>query len=61
MISVAVQKGSWVYVYNERNQHIFSKEGDLYGFTGATVSVKRGSWVYTYNERGSQISAKSTN
>ena len=55
-ISTAIQKGSSVYVYNEKNSQIFSKTCELYGFTGTTVSVKRGSVVYVYNEKGSQIS-----
>lgn len=57
MISVAVQRGNYVYVQNERGVQIFSVYGDLYGFTGSTVSVKRGGYVYTYDERGCQISS----
>lgn len=57
MISVAVQRGSYVYAYDDTNRQIFSVNGDLYGFTSTTVSVQRGSYVYVYNERGIQISS----
>lgn len=57
MISVAVQSGSNVKVYNERNTLIFTKSGTLVGYTGSTVSVKTGSGnVQTFNERGTLIS-----
>lgn len=56
MISVAVQKGSFVYVYDEKNHQLFSKSGTLVGYTGSSVSVKSGSFVYTYDDRGRQIS-----
>ena len=56
MITTAVQKGSSVYVYGERNQVLFTKSGTLMGYTGSTVSVKNGSSVYTYNEKGAVIS-----
>lgn len=57
MISVAVQRGSTVYVYNEKNIQIFARTGELYGYTSTTVSIKRGSTVYVYNEKGIQTSA----
>lgn len=56
MISVAVQKGNSVYVYNEKNQNICIQSGTLAGFTSTTFSVKKGSSVYTYNEKGQNIS-----
>lgn len=58
-ITLAVEKGKTVYVYNERNSQLYSKSGELVGYTSSTVSVKQGSTVYTYNERGSQISSHS--
>ena len=58
MISTAVQRGSWIYVYDERNNQCASISGDqLMGFTSTTVSVKRGSWIYVYDEKGSQMSS----
>lgn len=56
-ISVAIQKGSSVYVYDDRNHLIFTKIGELYGFTSSTVSLRKGSCVYTYDERGRQKSS----
>lgn len=59
MIGSAIQRGSTVYVYNEKGSVLStipssSKPGEgLTGFTSSTVSVRRGSTVYTYNERGS--------
>ena len=60
-IGNAVQKGSMVYIYDERSRQLASvSAGDgLQGYTGSTVSVKRGSMVYTYNERGQQVSMTS--
>ena len=55
-ISTAVQRGSWVYVYNEKGSQVTTIAGDLHGFTGSSVSVKRGSWVYVFDEHGHQQS-----
>ena len=60
-ISTAIQRGSFVYVYDEKNRQIFSHSGQLNGYTSSTVSIKRGSFVYTYDERGRQISSHSSN
>ena len=60
-IGTAVQRGSFVFIYNEKSQQIASVPagmgpGDgLVGFTATTVSVRRGSLVFLYNERGMQI------
>jgi hypothetical protein len=59
MITLAVQRGIMVYVYNEKNQVIRTLSGELYGFTSATVSIKRGSMIYTYNEKGITVSTTS--
>lgn len=56
MIITAVQKGSTVYVYGEHNRLLFTKSGELHGYTGSSVSVKKGNTVYTYNDRGSLVS-----
>lgn len=56
-ITTAVQRGSWVYVYNEHGSQVTSVYGELHGFTGSTVSVRRGSWIYVYDEHGSQQSS----
>ena len=56
MIITAVQKGSMVYVYGERNKLLFTQSGELHGYTGSSVSIKKGNMIYCYNERGSLIS-----
>lgn len=56
MIITAVQKGSMVYVYGERNKLLFTQSGELHGYTGSSVSVKKDNTVYTYNDRGSLVS-----
>lgn len=49
-IGNAVQRGSWVYVYNEKNQQIFIQPAGngpndgLKGYTSSTVNIQRGSW-----------------
>ena len=57
MITTAVQRGNYVYVYDERNCQVASQYGQLQGYTGSTFSVKRDNYVYTYDERGCQISS----
>ncbi|MBQ7245015.1 MAG: hypothetical protein IJS34_01435 [Alphaproteobacteria bacterium] len=53
-IGTAVQRGSWVYVYDDKGHQLTSIPGELHGFTSSTVSVKRGNWVYTFDEHGHQ-------
>jgi len=57
MISTAVQRGGWVYVYDEKGSQIATIDAadGLQGYTSNSVSVKRGGWIYIYDERGSQI------
>ena len=61
-IGNAVQRGDWVYVYDEKGTPLFTHpagsqpDDELKGYTGSTVNVRGGSWVYTYDERGWQIS-----
>lgn len=52
MIGSAQQNGSFVYVYNERGSVLFTKPGELQGFTALTVTVKNGRTSYTYDDRG---------
>ena len=54
MIGTAIQRGNYVYVYDEKNHQLYSQYGELYGFTGSTVSIKRNNYVYTYDEKGHQ-------
>ncbi len=61
-IGSAVQRGAWVYVYDERGKQTVTlpagsgPQDGLHSYTGATVSVRRGSWLYTHDERGRQLS-----
>ncbi len=57
-IASAVQKGSEVDVYDERGSRLFSKNGELQGFTSTTVSIKRDSYVTTYDAKGSSKFSK---
>lgn len=59
-IGNAVQRGGFVYVYNEKGSQIAClpagsgpNEG-LKGYTGSTVNIQRGAFIYIYNEKGSQ-------
>lgn len=56
MISLAIQRGNSVFVYNEKNNLLFCQIGILSGYTSNTVSIKKGRAVYTYNEKGALIS-----
>ena len=64
-IGNAVQRGSFVYVYDEKGRQLTALPagngpGDgLKGYTGATVSVRRGAFVYTHDKKGRQTSATS--
>ena len=40
-ISIAVQKGSTVFIYDENKNQIGSRHGELYGFTSSTISIKK--------------------
>lgn len=62
-IGNAVQRGSYVYVYDEKGRQTCAiasgsgpKDG-LTGYTSSTVNVRRGSYIYTYDEKGRQTSA----
>lgn len=53
-IGTAVQRGSWVYVFDDKNRQLTTISGELHGFTGTSVSVKRGNWIYVFDEHGHQ-------
>ena len=59
MISVAIQKGNFVYVKNEKNSQTACITGELMGYTSSTITVKRGNFAYTFDEKGSQKSCNS--
>lgn len=62
-IGNAVQRGSFVYIYDEKGRQIGSvsagsgKDDGLKGYTSTTVNIRRGSFIYTHNEKGRQISS----
>jgi hypothetical protein len=62
-IGNAVQRGSFVYIYDEKGQQIGSvsagsgKDDGLKGYTSTTVNIRRGSFIYTHDEKGRQISS----
>ena len=63
-IASAVERGSYIYVYNDMGNQICAISGGgsgpkdgLKGYTASTVSVRRGSYIYLYNAKGNQISA----
>ena len=58
MITLAVERGGFVYVYGDGNRQIASQAGSLHGYTSTTFSVKRDGYVYTYDERNHQISSQ---
>lgn len=53
-IGSAVQRGNSVNVYNERSVMLFSKVGELIGYTGTTVTIRRGNQAITYSDKGIQ-------
>lgn len=58
-IGSAIQKGSTVYVYDEKGSQLTSVSGELMGYTSSSFSVKKGGTIYVYNERGSMLSSHS--
>ena len=63
-IANAIQRGTVIYVYNEKNQQLFAKatgqgpSDGLKGYTSHSVNIQRGHVIYTYNEKGVQTSAR---
>lgn len=58
-IATAKQKGSNVYVYDEKGRVLFTKNGELVGTTSKTVSIKKGkSGIYVYDEKGRVLFTK---
>lgn len=61
-IGNAVEKGSFVYVYDEKGHQLFTKprgsqpNDGLKGYTSNTVNIRRGSFIYTYDAKGHQLS-----
>jgi hypothetical protein len=64
MIGSALERGSWIYVFDQGGMTLFSKakgsapKDGLLGFTGSTVTIRSGSSIYTYDEKGMTLHAK---
>lgn len=52
MIALAKQDGPCVMVYDENGSFMFSRSGELVGFTSTTVSIKNGGCITVYDEHG---------
>lgn len=65
-IRTAIQRGSAVYVYNEKNQQVLmlgvsGRPTDrLVGYTESTVSIQRGNAIHAFDERGRLLSVHGT-
>jgi hypothetical protein len=65
-IASAVQRGSMIFVYNERGNTLFVKTvglrpGDgLQGYTGSAVTVRDGSIIHTYDAKGNTLFVRSS-
>ena len=57
-IASAVQRGSWVYVYNAKGSQlcVISAGDGMTGYTGSSVSIKRGNFIYVFDAKGRQTS-----
>ena len=52
MIGYAIQRGSRVFVYDDKNHELTNKSGELLGFSSASYVVKNGRQVLVYDEHG---------
>ena len=52
-IGMAKQNGSYVEVYDESGSYLFSRTGELVGFTLNTVAIKEGNSVCVYGSDAS--------
>ena len=57
-IGMAQQQGNMVRVFDEKNRHLFSKSGELHGYTSTTVTVKEGSSLRMYDEKGRHVGSR---
>lgn len=56
-ITSAVQRGAFVYIYNEKFHQtgiVDTCGGSLQGFSGSSITVKRNNLSFLYDERGRQ-------
>lgn len=52
MIATAIEQNGYVYVYDESGSILFSRSGQLMGFTSTTVSIKENGCTYVYDANG---------
>jgi hypothetical protein len=57
-IGMAMEKGSAVVAYNEKNRELFRKNGKLHGYTAAGVTVINGNSLITYDDKGRETSRR---
>jgi len=61
-IGNAVQRSSFVYVYDDKDRQLCmlsagaGPQDGLKGYTSSTVNIRKAGFIYTYNEKGQQIS-----
>ncbi len=58
---MAQQKGNIVYVYDENNRELWSRIGELHGYTSNTVTIKQGDVLYMYNEKNQETGSRLCN
>ena len=54
-IAVAKQNGNAVDVYDEEGHYLFSRSGELVGFTATTVAIKDSQSISVYDANGSYL------
>ena len=64
-IGNAVQKGAFVYIYDEKGRQVGmvsagnGKDDGLKGYTSSSVNVRKGAFIYSYDEKGRQTAMTS--
>jgi hypothetical protein len=62
-IGSAIERGDYVYVYDERGRQLFTKpvgsgpKDGLHGYNGGSVSIRQGDYVQTYDAKGYQLAS----
>lgn len=60
-IGNAVERGSYVYIYDEKGRQTAvvstgsGRDDGLKGYTSSRVNVRRGPYIVSYDERGRQV------
>lgn len=62
-IATAIQRGDYIYVYDERAHQLFWKpsgsgpQDGLLGYTAGSITIRQGDNIYVYDQRGYQLSS----